>query len=72
MIAGQGRAEAAGVTVKENLLHTTTGFFRRSRVPVYYYYKLAAPRKAFYLVHICHGITDPPVTKIRLWASFEV
>ena len=35
MIAGQGRAEAAGVTVKENRLHTTTDFFRRSRVPVY-------------------------------------
>jgi hypothetical protein len=36
------------------------------------HYKLAAPRKAFYLVPICHAITDPPVTKIRLWASFGV
>ena len=35
-------------------------------------YKLAAPRKAFYLVPICHAITDPPVTKIRLWAAFGV
>jgi hypothetical protein len=30
------------------------------------------PKKSFFLVHICHGITDPPVTKIRLWASFGV
>ena len=33
-------------------------------------YKLAAPRIGFFLVQICHAITDPPVTKIRLWASF--
>ena len=38
----------------------------------YYLYKLAAPRIVFFLVHICHAITDPPVTKIRLWASFGV
>ena len=27
---------------------------------------------AFFLASICHAITDPPVTKIRLWASFGV
>ena len=39
-----------------------------------YMYKvqLAAPRICFFLAHICHTITDPPVTKIRLWASFGV
>ena len=26
----------------------------------------------FFLAQICHAITDPPVTKIRLWASFGV
>ena len=35
-------------------------------------YKLAAPRIYIFFVHICHAITDPPVTKIRLWASFGV
>ena len=31
------------------------------------------PREyVFFLAHICHAITDPPVTKIRLWASFGV
>jgi len=35
-------------------------------------YKLAAPRIVFFLASICHAITDPPVTKIRLWASFGV
>ena len=35
-------------------------------------YKLASPRTAFFLASICHAITDPPVTKIRLWASFGV
>ena len=35
-------------------------------------YKLAWPRKDFFLASICHAITDPPVTKIRLWASFGV
>ena len=35
-------------------------------------YKLAWPRTAFFLASICHAITDPPVTKIRLWASFGV
>ena len=29
-------------------------------------YKLAWPRKDFFLASICHAITDPPVTKIRL------
>ena len=42
-----------------------------------YLYKLAAPRSVkrewyFSLASICHAITDPPVTKIRLWASFGV
>ena len=35
-------------------------------------YKLAAPRIVFFLASTCHAITDPPVTKIRLWASFGV
>jgi hypothetical protein len=35
-------------------------------------YKLAWPRIVFFLASICHAITDPPVTKIRLWASFGV
>ena len=35
-------------------------------------YKLAAPRIVFFFASICHAITDPPVTKIRLWASFGV
>ena len=35
-------------------------------------YKLAWPRTEFFLASICHAITDPPVTKIRLWASFGV
>ena len=30
------------------------------------------PRKYFFFASICHAITDPPVTKIRLWASFGV
>jgi len=25
-----------------------------------------------FLASICHAITEPPVTKIRLWASFGV
>jgi len=28
--------------------------------------------KFFFLASICHAITDPPVTKIRWWASFGV
>ena len=35
-------------------------------------YKLAAPRIVFFFASICHAITDPPVTKVRLWASFGV
>ena len=35
-------------------------------------YKLAWPRIVFFLASICHAITDPPVTKIRLWASCGV
>ena len=35
-------------------------------------YKLAWPRTKKKLASICHAITDPPVTKIRLWASFGV
>ena len=35
-------------------------------------YKLASPRKNIFLASICHAITDPPVMKIRLWASFGV
>ena len=35
-------------------------------------YKLARPRTHFFLASICHAITDPPVTKIRLWASWGV
>ena len=35
-------------------------------------YKLAAPRQDFFLASICHANTDPPVRKIRLWASFGV
>ena len=34
-------------------------------------YKLAAPKILFFS-SICHAIIDPPVTKIRLWASFGV
>ena len=29
-------------------------------------------KKRFFLASICHANTDPPVTKIRLWASFGV
>ena len=36
------------------------------------YYKLAWPRTEIVLASICHAITDPPVTKIWLWASFGV
>jgi len=39
---------------------------------VYIAYKLAAQKKAFFLASICRANTDPPVTKIRLWASFGV
>ena len=39
---------------------------------VTYLYKLAWPRTGKKLASICHAITDPPVTKIRLWASFGV
>ena len=35
-------------------------------------YKLAAPRIVLVFASICHAITDPPVTKLRLWASFGV
>ena len=28
-------------------------------------------KKRFFLASICHANTDPPVTKIRLWASFD-
>ena len=35
-------------------------------------HKLAWPRTENVLASICHAITDPPVTKIRLWASFGV
>ena len=37
-----------------------------------YIYKFAAPRILFVLASIYHAITDPPATKIRLWASFGV
>ena len=30
------------------------------------------PENAIFFASICHAITDPPVTKIRLWASFGV
>jgi len=30
------------------------------------------PKNSIFLASICHAITDPPVTKIRLWASFGV
>ena len=30
------------------------------------------PRNTRFFASICHAITDPPVTKIRLWASFGV
>ena len=30
------------------------------------------PEKSFFLASICRANTDPPVTKIRLWASFGV
>jgi len=30
------------------------------------------PDPSFSLASICHAITEPPVTKIRLWASFGV
>jgi len=39
---------------------------------VTFYYKLAWPRTEKNLASICHAITDPSVTKIRLWASFGV
>ena len=33
----------------------------------------SSPRQEkFFLASICHANTDPPVTKIRLWASFGV
>ena len=35
-------------------------------------YKLAAPRIVFFFGQHLSAITDPPVTKIRLWASFGV
>ena len=37
-----------------------------------YNYRLASPRRAFFLARICHAKNDPPVTKIRPWASFGV
>jgi len=36
------------------------------------HYKLASPRTEKNLASICHAITAPPVTKIRLQASFGV
>jgi len=30
------------------------------------------PKNSIFFASICHAITDPPVTKIRLWASFGV
>ena len=36
-----------------------------------HYHKLKlAPRNTFFLASICRANIDPPVTKIRLWASF--
>ena len=35
-------------------------------------YKLPPGQEKNFLASIFHAITDPPVTKIRLWASFGV
>ena len=48
-----------------------------SRCRYFYFYisiliQAGRPENMFFFAHICHGITDPPFTKIRLWASFGV
>ena len=55
---------------RNQVLHRGNGLhFSCSPAPMY---KPAAPRIVFCFASICHAITDPPVTKIRLWASFGV
>ena len=36
------------------------------------WYELAAPRSYIFVAGICRANTDPPVTKIRRWASWGV
>ena len=61
--------ERAGKQIATRCGRSSAGTLVRMDHDIDIGYKLAWPRKEKKMANICH---DPPVTKIRLWASFGV